>query len=301
VSSTNLVHCLAVLNVLCILCAPPCRAESSTSPASSRPTQNAAALPARDTAFVWPSAGHYSVGVFNPLTVSVGSDVELQAHPLLFFVAPHLLVRVAHVPLVDECGSWGLTGEYGWSVPTPAMRLTQGTLFPAWEQGGGQIGWSVTPHAGAVASWRGGSPWATNSVLTSRLDLSVGVPLTASDAQPLDAPAPLNLLFAPILNGYRGRMGVEWDLSLQRRWRLKLYGDLFVHGTQSELEWPQGAENLTSRLGAGLDVGFGQTQNRRLTFGVAWWNSEQHAIDPDTWQPLRSNDVWPTLDFIWGG
>ena len=37
----------------------------------------------------------------------------------------------------------------------------------------------------------------------------------------------------------------------------------------------------------------------RLTFGLAWWNYFQHAIDPATFESRRSNDVFPTLDFIW--
>lgn len=49
---------------------------------------------ARDTADVRPR-GSWSVGVFNPLRISLSDRVELQAHPLAFFVAPHLDVRVA--------------------------------------------------------------------------------------------------------------------------------------------------------------------------------------------------------------
>ena len=59
------------------------------------------------------NTGSYSVGIFNPLRVSFHNRFELQAQPLLFFVAPHLDARFAILkpPVVERascpwaCGS----------------------------------------------------------------------------------------------------------------------------------------------------------------------------------------------------
>ncbi|MES1172205.1 MAG: hypothetical protein ABUL77_03120 [Bacteroidota bacterium] len=255
-----------------------------------------AVLAPRETALVRPARWAYSIGVFNPLTLAIMPRLEIQTHPLVFLVAPNIIVRVAHVPLADR---WGLTGEYGFSVPTLAMRLAQGHLFPSWENGQGQVGWALVPRAGLVFSHFGAALPGQTAVVTARVDLAVGVRLSTTDAQPLDAPAPIDLLFEPVLNRYRGRVGLLWDSSLGRRWRVRAYGDLYVHGVDSAFRAPRGAANLTTRLGAGVDIGLGEKRRTRFTFGVAWWNAEQHAIDPVTWQARRSNDIWPTLDFIW--
>ena len=48
--------------------------------------------------------GSWSVGVFNPLRYAVTDRIELQGHPLLFFVAPHLDARFAVVRRGGEDG-----------------------------------------------------------------------------------------------------------------------------------------------------------------------------------------------------
>lgn len=254
-------------------------------------------LSPRETAYVNPAPWSYSVGVFNPLTLGLPGGFEVQTHPLLFLVAPNAVARVPHRAMVLVPGQWGLTGEYGFSVPTLGMRLTQGTLFPAWAHDEGQIGWMVVPTAGLVSSWVG----PRLDVLTARLDLAAGVHLTHNDAQPLDAPAPLDLVFAPALGRYRARASLLYDFPLGERLRLRGYGDVYVYGRDSEVELPRGFENVTTRLGVAVDLGLGAPLTKRLTAGVAWWNADQHAIDPETFERVRSNDVWPTLDFVWEG
>lgn len=252
-------------------------------------------LAARETAQVAPR-GTYSVGVFNPLRAAVGNRLEIQTHALLFFVAPNGIARVAHV---DRGDAFRLTGEYGLSVPTLAMKLSQGHLFPSWYYQRQQVGWIVAPRAGAVASL--GNP--EGQVVTLRADLTVGVVLTHTDTMPLDTYAPVELLFAPVTGGYRGRVGGIYDRSLSPRWRVRGYADLYLHGSgelHDRFEWPiKSSPHLTTRLGAGLDVALGRRRRNRLTFGLAWWNYAQHAIDPNTFEPRRSNDVFPTADFIW--
>ena len=103
-------------------------------------------LAPRDTAL---GVDRYAIGVFNPLAVRLNDRLELRTHPLLFLVAPNAVLRVQH--RTDPTG-WSLTAEYGLSIPTIAMRLSQGYLFPSWDRGGGHIGWSAAPRAGILAS-----------------------------------------------------------------------------------------------------------------------------------------------------
>jgi hypothetical protein len=251
--------------------------------------------PARETALVADS-GTYSMGVFNPLRIAVANHLEIEANPLVFLISPHAIVRVPHVEIGDRLR---LTGEYGLSVPYLAMRLLQGHLFPSWDNHEGHVGWIVAPRAGLVAS--AGDPW--RHVFTVRVDLTVGVVLSHTDTMPLDTYAPLELLFAPVTSGYRARAGVIYDRRLGRRWRARVYGDLYVTGT-GELhdrgDSPfSGSPRRTTRLGAGADLALGRRLKSRLVFGVAWWNYFQHEIDPVTFESKRSNDIFPTVDFIW--
>lgn len=236
-------------------------------------------LLARETAHVG-GKWDYSVGLLAPLTLGVADGLELRAHPVLFFVAPNLDVRVSHWRSSD----WRLTGEYGLSVPTPLMRLTQGYLFPT---SGRTIGWWVVPHAGAALSHGA----AEGAVLTLSADLAVGLPLSKSEVTPLGAWPFLDVLFAPTLSRYRARLGAAYDYPLSDRWRVRAYGDLFLHGANPS--------PFTLRAGAGVDLRIGRMS--RLAVGGVWWSSDQHAIDPTTLQRVRSNDFLPTLDFIWAG
>ena len=259
------------------------------------PPVGAETLTARETAVV-ARKGTYSVGVFNPLRVAVTDRFELETQPLLFLIAPNLTVRVAHVDVGDRLR---ITGEYGLSMPTPAMKVAQGHLFPSWAHGRQHVGWIIAPGAGLVASR--GDP--EGQVVTVRMDLTVGVVLSHTDTTPLDTYAPLELLFAPVTGGYRGRVGAIYDRRLAPRWRARGYGDLYLHAS-GELhdpgDWPlRSSPHVTTRLGAAVDFAPGRRMRNRLTLGVAWWNYAQHEIDPVTFQPRRSNDVFPTLDFIW--
>ncbi len=249
-------------------------------------------LGARDTAA---AVQRYSVGVFNPLTLRIGERLEIRSHALLFLVAPNAVLRVHHC---DDPAGWSFTSEYGLSIPTLAMRLSQGTLFPSWERGGGHIGWYAAPAVGLVVTRGAAAPTA----VTFLADLTVGIPITPSDAMPLDAPAPLNLLMAPVLTGIRTRAGVLVDRALGSRFRVRGYADLYVHGQSSiAMAHPEslGWSNLTTRVGAGVDFAPGARRMNRVTVGVAWWNSDQHEIDEATFARVRSNEVWPTFDFIW--
>lgn len=238
----------------------------------------------------------YRVGVFSPLTLRLGERLEVQGHPLLFLVSPNAVLRVG---LAVRPAGWAIATEYGLSIPTVLMRLSQGYLFPSWERGGGAIGWVAAPRAGVLF----GRMLRAQVGLTLKADLTAGIPVTRSDAMPLDAPAPLNVLMAPVLTGVRARVGALAERPLGERVRVRVYGDLYVHGRTSILQPPAGLSwsNLTARLGLGVDVLLGPLRLNRLTLGVAWWNSDQHEIDVATFERVRTNEFWPTLDFVWAG
>lgn len=285
------------LMAVCVAVEPARDGGVTTRPASAEPV-----LAARDTAALSPRGG-LSIGIFNPLRVALRDGLEVSTHPLLFFVAPNAVLRVAHVGVPGDGlsgrESFRLSGEYGLSIPTVAMRLSQGYLFPTWYHGEQRIGWIVVPRVGAVASL--GDPAAR--VLTARIDLALGLVLTHTDTTPLDTYAPLELLMAPATAGYRARIGGTYDHGLGARWRARLTAHLYLHGA-GELHEPftlpfTSSPRLTTQLGVAADFALEPTGSYRLTFGLAWWNYFQHAIDPVTFAARRSNDVFPTVDLIW--
>lgn len=232
------------------------------------------ALAARDTAEVG-GRGEVEVGVLHPLDVGLGHGLELRAHPLVFLVAPNAILRVEHARLAG----WIVTGEYGLSIPTLGMRLLQGYLFPSWERSDDRIGWLLVPRAGAVAS----RTVRERDAVFAGADVAVGIPLGRDDTPSLDAPAPLELLFAPVTTGWRVRAGGGYDASLSPRWRLRATIDLFLHG------------GWTLRGALLGEVALGE--RGRLSFGVYGWNSDQHAIDADG-DRIRSNDLLPVVDYV---
>lgn len=263
-------------------------------------------LDTRETAHTADRRWAYSVGVFNPLTFGVAPGTEFRIHPLLFLIAPNVVLRVAHRRSSD---GWSITGEYGLSKPGTAVRLAQGNLFPTWDYRGGEVGEFIVPRAGIVASFGN----RLLNVTTVSADFAAGIPLWHNDARPTQTYAPLELLLAPALRSFRGHLGGIHDRTIAKatsRWRGRAYVDIYLQGGEREkaystrnLGWNVDRTSLVGRLGVGADVGIGRTwegrYTRRLTFGVAWYNYDQHAIDPTTFERHRSNDLYPTLDFIW--
>lgn len=234
---------------------------------------------ARETAAVG-NRGDYSVGVFAPLDLGLADGLELRAHPILFLLSPNLDVRVAHV----RKARFALAGEYGFSVPTLLLRMSQGFLFPTT---GKEIPWAVVPHAGARASF--GS--VDSHVWTLVADVAVGVPFGKNDLTPVGTWPFLEMQVTPLVTGIRGQLGALYDHRLSERVRLRGYVDAFLHRAQPSV--------LTIRAGLNVDVRVGRKS--RLTFGGVLWNADQHAIDRTTMQRVRSTDFLPTVDFIWAG
>jgi hypothetical protein len=244
-------------------------------------------LPSRGDALIG-APGSSSIGLFHPATYVLRSNLQLELHPLVFLVAPHATVKVEHI----AAGAWHLSGQYGLAMPWLAEKLLQGYLFPAYLRGQGHIGFVLVPSVGGLLSH------VTDArVITAKLDLSVGVPLSHSDLRPLEAPAPLEMLFAPVLNKYRARAGVLWDGSLSARWRMRAYADAFVHGVdEGRAAQLQLLDHLTLRAGLGVDVA--ATKCLRVALGIVGWNSYQFAVNDDGGR-VRSTDWLPVIDLIW--
>ncbi len=265
----------------------------------------AAPRPARDTAILQPQ-GSWSVGVFNPARYALTDRWELEVHPLAFFVAPHATGRYGLLQ-----GDVHLTAEAGLDVPTFAMRLTKGYLFPTWEQKADDIGWMVMPRLGLLASGR----VRTHDVWTAKADASFRVGLTHNSATPLDSfLAPLELLFAAPLTGFLGHVGGAYDAALGDTFRLRAELNAYLTGSGAHVitggatdMGATAARNpfiVTAHLGLDIAV-FAQS---RVTVGVYFANYDQGATQLvkgtdgfSTRQPVRSNNILPTVDYIWAG
>jgi hypothetical protein len=278
----------------------------------------AAPRPARDTADVG-DQGAWSVGVFNPLRVAVSDRVELQAHPLAFFVAPNLDARVALLkPSLSNVDGGAarppaglrLTAEVGLSLPTFGLRLLKGYLFPTWGTSANDVGWMLIPRFGLLLS----GTIAEHDVWTLRADAALRVPLGQTSAGPLNSfLAPLDILLAAPLNGAGARVGGAYDHAFGERLRLRGELNLYALGDAGHL-YASGADLgpiatvspliVTAHLGLDVAV-FAQS---RITVGALWANYDQgkSAVVPsgDGYSDrvrVRSNNLLPTIDYIWAG
>ncbi len=263
-------------------------------------TALAEALPARETGHPL-GKNHGEVGVFNPMQWGLTEDLSIEAHPILFLAGDfHATVRWKHTVVMG----WTLSGEYGLAVPTLGMRLTQNLgfaspFFPTWDTSDNRIGFFVVPHVGVVAS----SGEVTGAVITARADVTVGVPLGRNDAIPVDSVfAPLELAMAPMLTGYRLRVGGGYDHPIFDWLRVRGQMNLFFTGQHPEDYTQLSTFYLELYAGADLRV----TTNTRVTLGVKMYNWDQHAtkvtVGADGFasrKHVRSTDFWPTFDFIW--
>ena len=258
----------------------------------------------RLTADVAP-AGSWSVGVFNPLRIAITDSIELESHPLYLFVSPHALVR--HKLLAPEDG-WRLTAEYGLSVPTPALGMapplglqsyfTQSCLVAAYdssqEKWCKKPGWFVIPRLGLMASY------GKKAVYTLSADIAFGIHLAGEPLQTFDTFTPLELLFAPASKGFRAHLGGRYDRALLPWLRVSTELDLYLTG--------EGAAPGRSPfvLAAHLGFDFRTSQHTRITVGAKYFNSDLKESEIEKDQAgfsrlvhVRSNDFYPTFDFIW--
>ncbi len=269
--------------------------------------------PARDTADVG-NAGSYSVGVFNPLRIAFHNRFELQANPILFFVAPHLDARFAILKPPVEPGQLPmgvrLTAEAGLLMPTYGMRLMKGFFFPSWATSPNDIGFMLIPRVGLLFS----GDFFTNDVLTFRIDAAMRIPMGPNSATPMNSfLAPLEILFAAPLTGFCGRLGGAYDHAFGDRLRLRgevnLYltgqqGNLSVNGVDVGAVAPISPFIFTAHLGLDIAV----FKYSRIAVGALFANYDQGATQVVTRADgfsdrvrVRSNNILPTVDFIWAG
>ncbi|MBI2389177.1 MAG: hypothetical protein HYV09_06135 [Deltaproteobacteria bacterium] len=249
----------------------------------------ASALPARHTADVL-EPGHWSIGAFDPLRVGVTRDVELATHPILdLLLSPNVEARV----LFRRVGALRVTGEYGVSVPTFAMRLTQGYLFPSWEKSDNRIGWFVVPSVGLAVSY------GEKTVATGRMTTSIGVPIGRNDATTMDTWAPLELLLAPALTGFRSHLTLGLDHPITGWLRGRVSVDGWLIG-------PSDPPKSQVFLGASGALDLRVSERGTLTLGAIVYDYDQRRTvvergDDGRWQRkrVRSLDVWPMLDFVY--
>jgi len=264
----------------------------------------AAPRPARDTADVG-KQGDYSVGIFNPLRIAILDGLELEANPLVFFVAPHVNARFRLIG-----GPLRLTAEAGLSVPTFGMRLMKGFFFPTWATTKNDIGWMVIPRVGVLLS---GTVFE-HSVWTARTDAAFRVPFGPNSGTPLNSfLAPLDLLLAAPLTGVCARVGGSYDHALGDTFRIRGEANLYITGAQGNL-YDSGKtlgaiaplSELIVTAHVGLDIAV--FKQSRITVGVLFANYEQGASQvvkgADGFSDrvrVRSNNILPTLDYIWAG
>ena len=246
-----------------------------------------------------------SIGVFAPLVWAPADRIELSAHPLLWVSYPNLKAKVEHL----RRGSVHLAGEYGLVFPSPAFRLAPplglaGYLTPSCLVTGDdptrapgscdRPGWHLVPSVGLLLSW------GERHVLTAKADVAVGLVLAGQRGAPLDTWAPLDLELAPVFNVFRVHLGVRYDRLLHRIWRLVGEVNLWAVGPGPE---PQRHPVVVSTY-LGTEVALGRYT--RLSVGFHWYNSDQRRTkvitDADGYGKrvkVRSNELRPSLDFIW--
>ncbi len=269
--------------------------------------------PAWDTADTG-KKGSYSVGVFNPLRLAFTDRLELQAHPLFFFVAPHLDARFGI--LKGEVSEEGvpsgvrLTAEAGVLMPTLAMRLMKGFFFPSWATSTNDVGFMLIPRVGLVVSGN----VLTHDVATFRIEGRMRIPIGPNSATPLNSfLAPLEIVFAAPLTGFLGRAGASYDHAFGDILRLRLELNAYLTGQQGNLSVSGINQGLVAPINpfiftTHLNLDIAVFKQSRIALGVLWANYDQGATEVRTGSDgfservrVRSNNFLPTVDFIWSG
>jgi len=125
--------------------------------------------------------------------------------------------------------------------------------------------------------------------------------------------APLEILFAAPLTGFCGRLGGAYDHAFGDLLRLRAEANLYLTGQQGNLSLegtsiggiaPISPFIFTAHLGLDLAV----FKSSRITVGALFANYDQGATQVVTRADgfsdrvrVRSNNLLPTLDFIWAG
>jgi hypothetical protein len=234
--------------------------------------------------------GSWQVGLVSPSRVGLDRLVELESRlGWWMLLSPNLGLRLAHL----NGDRLRLTSSIWLSTPTPALRLLKGYLLPSWDRSDRDAGWFVVPELGLCAST------GRRLVLSLGTSVAVGLGIGESAARPLDTYAPIELAFAPALNGFRVSTTAVGDYRLLRWLRLRL--ELSLHAI-GEGDPPRSPWIVQGSLAADLALG----HSWRLSVGVTWYNHDQHAQEvvrgaDGRWErrDVRSNDVYPMFDVAW--
>lgn len=244
-------------------------------------------MPARETARVLPKSG-VAVGLMSPSAYGLGHGLEVTTMVLPWLlISPNLSVRAQ---LLEKKGLV-FSAEYGLAVPSGAMRLTQGFLFPSYAVTNIKPGFLLQQHAGFWLSGGSRGTW------TAHMDVT-GVFTTDPNFQPLNSFAPLNLWFGPATGEPRWHLGGMYDhpLTTWLRGRVGLNGYLMGSSKSDLSPFYLSAE-------AGLEARLGKRW--RLAIGGVWYNYDTHDTEVQTDDTgraqnvrIRSNDIYPTLDLV---
>ncbi len=275
-------------------------------------TPQATGFWARETAHTHPE-GSWSIGVSNPLRYSYSDKLDIETAPLTFLLgSPNAIARYNHY--TDDSGLT-ITGEYGLSIPTGGIVMLQnspaGPLFvpsmkinggPLADESTGKVGLWLAPRLGVVASMGK----VTEDVITARIDITSGHAPMGTDLPPsLTGWAPFNVMMAPVFRGFRLRVGGGYDKAIGDFMRLRTQAYMYVLGDPPNTGYPKISRFIFEGY-AGADIPLFDGDHR-ITVGAKWYNSDQRrrVVDMDsegygTVRYVRSNDFFPTIDYIWG-
>lgn len=247
-------------------------------------------MPARETARVLPQKG-VSVGLMSPTAIGLGHGVEVTTMLVPWFLlSPNVSIRAE---LVKSRSGIVLTSEYGLGVPSGAMWMLQGYLFPSYAVSGTTPPFILQQHAGF---WLSGG---TRGVWTARADVTIGL---GNDAafQPIESYAPFDLWFAPATSWSRWHVGGTYDYAILDWLRVRggLHG--YVVGKSASPDRSLFYLGVDAALEARLGKRF------RLALGAVWYNYDNGQIDVEIGENgfaqnvrVRSNDFLPTLDLVY--
>jgi hypothetical protein len=247
-------------------------------------------MPARETARVLPKKG-FAVGLTSPSALGIGHGLELTTMVVPWFLlSPNVSLRAE---LIKSSSGIVLTSEYGLGVPTGAMRMLQGFLFPTNATSGRAPGFVLQQYAGL---WLSGGD---RGVWTARADVTTGLGFGDNPQQPLDTYAPLELWYAPATTGSRWHLGGTYDYRLLD-W---LRGRAGLHGYAVGKATTTDRSLLYLSIDAALEVRLGK--RFRLAVGGQWFNYDTHRVENQTDDNgrtqkvrVRTNDIYPTIDLV---
>jgi hypothetical protein len=269
-------------------------------------------LPPRETADLLPPKS-FQVGVFNPLRIGL-PNLELELHPLVALVAPHVDARF-WLRRPERPGDVRLSGVAGLAVPTPAFLLSKpfgvaGDLVPSCKVAAAEPAkdrWCDAPGVTVVPKlglWMSKGTFAGDGIergtLTLRAEVARGFTVHGDAARPLDAWAPATVRFAPALGGWRTEFRAAYDHAVLDVLRVR--GELGAYWIARPEDDPLSPLFVSGYLGVDVRT----SEHTRVTAGAMWWNADKHervvTTGADGFAEVRyprSNEFWPTVDFIW--